>query len=76
MTQNAGRLLQEALRLTEEERAELAAHLMNSLDPDVDADDELQTAWGEEIRKRLNELDTQKTGVAQRIGAGPNSDAS
>ena len=55
MTQNAGRLLEETLRLSEEERAELAAQLMNSLDPEVD--EELQSARGEEIRKRLVELD-------------------
>jgi putative addiction module component (TIGR02574 family) len=56
MTQNAGRLLEEAMRLSEEEKAELAARLMDSLDPD--ADDELQSAWGEEISKRLVEFDT------------------
>lgn len=55
MTRAAGRLLDEALRLSESERAELAARLIESLDPadDVDAD----SAWGEEIRRRLDELD-------------------
>ena len=55
MTRNAGRLLEEALRLSEDERAELAALLMDSLDPEVDED--LHPAWRDEIGMRLEELD-------------------
>jgi putative addiction module component (TIGR02574 family) len=56
MTRDVGRLLEDALRLPEKERAMLAARLMDSLDPD--ADEETQSAWEEEIAKRLEELDT------------------
>jgi putative addiction module component (TIGR02574 family) len=55
MTQPAGRLLDEALRLSEPERAELAARLIESLDPAVD--DVADLAWGEEVRQRIDELD-------------------
>lgn len=49
------RLLAEALRLPEEERAALAGELIQSLDREVDADAE--AAWSAEIRARLDEVD-------------------
>jgi putative addiction module component (TIGR02574 family) len=62
MNQQASQLLTEALRLSEEERGDIAASLIDSLDPGSDADAE--AAWGEEIRLRLAELDA---GSAQPV---------
>jgi hypothetical protein len=55
MTQQVARLLQDALLLPEGERGDLAAALIESLDPAVD--DDAEAAWGEEIRQRVEELD-------------------
>lgn len=48
-------LLNEALRLSPEERAALAGELIQSLETDVDADAE--AAWAAEIRSRLARVD-------------------
>lgn len=56
MTQQAAQLLQEALRLPEGERGELAARLIDSLDPS--AEEQVEAAWSAEIQKRLEELQT------------------
>jgi putative addiction module component (TIGR02574 family) len=53
MTRPASRLLEEALRLSDADRAELAARLIDSLDPDADA----EAAWGEEVQRRLDDLE-------------------
>ena len=63
MTQRTRELLQKALALTEEERAELAGFLMESLDSAVDGDAE--SAWQTEIAQRLADLDS---GRARTIG--------
>jgi putative addiction module component (TIGR02574 family) len=63
MTQRTQELLQKALALTEEERAELAGSLMESLDSVVDADAE--SAWQSQIAQRLADLDS---GKARTIG--------
>lgn len=55
MTRNADELLDEALRLPESDRAELATRLIDSLDPA--ADDDVETAWAAEIHRRLDDLD-------------------
>jgi len=54
MTDKADALLREALALSDEDRAELATSLIDSLDaaPDVD----VETAWQEEIARRLNDV--------------------
>jgi putative addiction module component (TIGR02574 family) len=52
---NARQLLEEALRLTAEERAALAGELIQSLDTEVDLDAE--AAWSAEIRTRLDRVD-------------------
>jgi len=49
-------LLKQALQLSPEERAALAASLIESLDEQVDEDAE--AAWALEIRRRLAELDS------------------
>ena len=56
MTQPASELLAEALHLSPSERGELAARLIESLDPTVDED--IEAAWSAEIQKRLEELQT------------------
>ncbi len=52
---DAKQLLEEALRLPDEERAALAGELIQSLETEVDADAE--AAWSVEIRARLDRLD-------------------
>jgi len=58
MTQPALELLQKALALSDEERAELAGSLIDSLDTTVDA--ETESAWNREIAQRLEDLDSGK----------------
>ncbi len=59
MTQQASELLQKALSLFEEERAELAGSLIESLDATVD--EAAEVAWNEEIARRIEDLDSGKT---------------
>src|SRR3990172_220724 len=54
MTIDVQRLLDDALRLPDQDRAELAGLLIDSLDEGQDAD--VQAAWSEEIARRLEEL--------------------
>src|SRR5436305_11046085 len=54
MTQEAQELLQKALALPENERAELAGTLISSLDTAVDPD--VDAAWQQEVVRRLNEV--------------------
>ena len=56
MTERSAELLQQALSLTEEERADLAASLLNSLDASPDPDAE--ALWQEEISRRAAALDS------------------
>lgn len=58
MTQQASELLQKALSLSEEERAELAGSLLESLDPTVDQ--AAEAAWNQEIARRIDDLDSGK----------------
>lgn len=58
MTQRSLELLNQALALTEEERADLAASLLDSLDGPRDEDAEV--VWQEEISKRISDLDSGK----------------
>jgi putative addiction module component (TIGR02574 family) len=58
MTQQASELLQKALSLSEEERAELAGSLIESLD--AAADEAAEAAWNEEIGRRIEDLDAGK----------------
>jgi putative addiction module component (TIGR02574 family) len=52
---NAVDILKKALALPTEERAALAASLLDSLDSDVDEDAE--AAWAIEVNRRVTELD-------------------
>jgi putative addiction module component (TIGR02574 family) len=54
MTQEAHELLQKALALPENERAELAGNLISSLETAVDAD--VDAAWQHEVSRRLQEV--------------------
>lgn len=54
MTQKAEFLLTEVLSLAEAEREELIVRLLESMDGDDDADAE--TAWGDEIKTRLDDV--------------------
>ena len=58
MTQQALDLPQKVLSLSEEERAELASSLLDSLDATVDKGAE--NAWGEEIARRIADIDSEK----------------
>ena len=54
MTQAAATLLQDALRLSEEERIELAENLLRSLH--LPMAEEIRQAWAEEAERRLEQL--------------------
>jgi putative addiction module component (TIGR02574 family) len=56
MSRESAILLAEALHLPEAERGELAAKLIDSLDPDRDED--VEAAWSVEIQRRLDDLRT------------------
>jgi putative addiction module component (TIGR02574 family) len=58
MTQEAFELLQQALVLPENERAEIAGILLSSLDATVDQD--VDAAWQQEVARRLDELQSGK----------------
>lgn len=55
MTRTAEAILADALALEPQERAEIAAELMASLDGPADSDAE--AAWEAEIRRRMDEID-------------------
>jgi len=54
----ASELLKKALELPEKERADLAASLIDSLDPTIDHD--VEAAWQEEIARRIGDIETGK----------------
>src|SRR6266550_7545877 len=58
MTQEAHELLQKALALPENERAELAGNLISSLDATIDQD--ADAAWQQEVVRRLHEVQSGK----------------
>ena len=58
MTQEARELLDRALTLSEEERAELASTLIDSLDTVID--ENVEAAWQQEIARRVDELQLEK----------------
>ena len=60
MTQDATELLKRALALSEDERAELAGSLLESLDDGPDHPEVVAAAWDEEIARRLEDLDSGK----------------
>ncbi|MGK2910364.1 MAG: addiction module protein, partial [Sphingobium sp.] len=62
VVQTAQSLLDEALRLPIADRGEVAAKLLESLDDGADADGE--SAWGEEIRQRIEDV---RSGQSQTV---------
>ncbi len=50
-------LLSGLLHLSDAERAELAAVLIESLDHEREPADEVQSAWGDEIKRRLDQIE-------------------
>ena len=56
--------MQDALTLSEQERAEIAARLIESLEVGPDDDPgEVEAAWAAEIERRCAALDAGKTGT-------------
>ena len=56
MTEKTSKLLQTALTLSEEERADLASSLIDSLD--ATAEEGADEAWEREIERRIADLDS------------------
>lgn len=56
MTEKAKKLLEEALKLPVEARADLAGYLINSLDDKIEAGAE--EAWATEIAKRIEDIES------------------
>jgi putative addiction module component len=65
MTRQALDLLQKALSLSEGERPDLACSLMESLDASVDQ--EAESAWTEEISRRIAEREKRELWENQRF---------
>jgi hypothetical protein len=59
MTEAASRVLEEALKLDDHERAKLASELLASLD---EADEDVAEAWAREIERRATEARTSDAG--------------
>jgi putative addiction module component (TIGR02574 family) len=55
MTDKSKVVLEEALKLTANERAEVAEQLIASLDEVADAD--VEQAWQEEVQRRLEQIE-------------------
>ena len=51
MRRHANTVLQEALTLPEQERAEIAGALLESLEPELESD--VETAWRQEVAVRI-----------------------
>jgi putative addiction module component (TIGR02574 family) len=60
-------LLNDAMRLPDEQRAALAAALIESLDPSVD--DDAEAAWSDEIARRLREVHIGEVKTIPRLQA-------
>jgi putative addiction module component (TIGR02574 family) len=56
MTNKTDAILKQALALSDEERAELAGALLESLEPPADVD--VDAAWRQEIVKRIAQIDS------------------
>jgi putative addiction module component (TIGR02574 family) len=61
MTEEARELLQKALALPDNERAELAGNLISSLDATIDPD--VDAAWQQEVMRRLNDVQSGDVGT-------------
>jgi putative addiction module component (TIGR02574 family) len=69
MTKAAEQLLSDAMALDDAERAELAARLLDTLDPAVESD--YARAWAAEIEDRVRDLDQgQVTAIPWELARG------
>lgn len=59
MTETASDILKKALALPAEARAAIASSLLESLDEGA-ADEGVEAAWSEEIKRRIEEIDSGK----------------
>lgn len=57
MGRQARELLAAALNLSNEDRAELASELLSSLEGEHDEPNDVEAAWAEEIKRRVEDLD-------------------
>ncbi len=57
MTEEASDILKKALALPSEARAAIAGSLLESLD-ETPADEGVEAAWSEEIKRRIEEVDS------------------
>jgi putative addiction module component (TIGR02574 family) len=73
MTEEVNQLLKKAMALPENERAELAGSLLDTLDET--ADEDVEAAWQNEVALRIQELDSGRaktvpwTEVRRRLAA-------
>ena len=58
MSRTAAELLEDARQLPVDQRILLANSLWDSVDPGDDETAQIEAAWGEEIKRRLDEIDT------------------
>jgi putative addiction module component (TIGR02574 family) len=58
MSRTAAELLEDARQLPVDQRILLANSLWESVDPGDDETVQIEAAWGEEIKRRLDEIDT------------------
>ena len=58
MSRSAAELLEDARQLPVDQRILLANWLWDSVDPGDDETVEIEAAWGEEIKRRLDEIDS------------------
>jgi putative addiction module component (TIGR02574 family) len=63
MTTSANRILQDALSLSDVERAEIATRLIESLSEPNEESTAVEKAWAEEIERRCAALDAGTTGT-------------
>ena len=53
----ANKVLEDALALPADQRARVAARLIESLDPEAEAEGDVDVAWRAEVARRVRELD-------------------
>lgn len=56
MVEEVRKIVEQALKMSAKERAEIAQRLLESLDRQMDVD--VESAWQSEVEKRISELDS------------------
>ncbi len=64
MAGSVNRVLEEALRLAPDQRAELVAELLATLEPDVPSEERTETEWIEELERRARAAVAGSPGVS------------